>query len=227
MPFEVFELTPKGEQYSHSLEVRLDPRLRAILLQVDGKRTIEQLSSYAKKFGLGADDIWQLEKAGLIVERKLIPDPTPVAPWGDFTDSIMYDGVVEETGSADFYNTITDTSLIHHPGAQQNTAAKQPAPSPAKPEKMAGLSISEKLTDLAEAFFNKLPDHLKPHHTIKLHPRIFNRIELMHQHAKDTIDYLDKLLLLTEDTNRQGFSFNVVIELTNLKEHLEKHGKFF
>jgi hypothetical protein len=38
------------------------------------------------------------------------------------------------------------------------------------------------------------------------------------------IAYLDKLLLLTEDINRQGFSLNVVIELTNLKEYLENAG---
>lgn len=229
MPLEVFELTEKGQEYASSLAVRLDPRLRAVLLKVDGKRTLEELSAYAKQFNIGAKEILSLEEQGLISERKLIPDQ-PQNKWGDFENSIMYDNAVVESEAEDFYHTITDHSMIHlsAQGAaadlmdQSNQPNKKPAP-----QKIAGLSIAEKLTDLAEDFFNKLPLELRPHELVRLHPRVFNRIDLMQHHPKDLLAYLDKLLLLSEDTRREGFSFQVIIELNNLKEHLEKNGKLF
>ena len=231
MPLEVFELTEKGREFIKSTRSWANPRVRAVLLKVDGIRTFERLTAYAKQYGLDAADLRKMEAQGFITERKLIPDHA--GPHGhEFENSIMYDSPVEEMEAHDFYHTLTDNSIIQHSiqgaGADLVHPDSQPGPRPVNQnQKMAGLSIVEKLTPMAEDFFKRLPPELKPHELIKRHPRIFNRIDLMQHQKQDLLAYLDKLLLMTEDTKREGFSFQVIIELNNLKECIEKKGKFF
>lgn len=79
------------------------------------------------------------------------------------------------------------------------------------------------LTQTALALMRSLPAEAYPRHTIERFPRIINQIALYWDRPDECRRYFDELLN-DERGGRQGFPFEVVVEITNLKqEHARQH----
>ena len=75
----IFSKTPRGTEEMNARTAGLSLHTRRVLIMVDGKRSIAELTQYARA-GEILDVLSQLETAGLIVRPAPPPPPPPTAP---------------------------------------------------------------------------------------------------------------------------------------------------
>lgn len=69
--------TQKGKSALDQRSAALPPRLRPLLVLVDGKKTNDQLEHLAEKFGLGAAAVTELAQLGFIAEGAASDETQP------------------------------------------------------------------------------------------------------------------------------------------------------
>ena len=85
-PNDIYLKTPTGFEEVKSRSRQLLPRLRAVLIMVDGVLTVSRLQQAAATLGAPEGALEQLEQQGLIVRRAddpsgaYLPPPQPFAP---------------------------------------------------------------------------------------------------------------------------------------------------
>ena len=72
--------TDKGREEIATRQHHLAPRMRTLLLLIDGKRTVEELLDKATGIGLGEQHIQELLDAEFIVDKTPPPPPPAVEP---------------------------------------------------------------------------------------------------------------------------------------------------
>jgi len=78
-PGDLFDKTDSGLQELRTRATGLPPRLRSLLILVDGRRTLAQLQAAAGQIGAPADAIEQLLQRGLVALRSPGAAPAPQA----------------------------------------------------------------------------------------------------------------------------------------------------
>jgi hypothetical protein len=78
--------TPKGKSALEQRSAALPPKLRPLLLLVDGKKTNEQLESLAGQMGLRTSAIGELEQLGFIAPGAPPASEAPVRSFDDDDD---------------------------------------------------------------------------------------------------------------------------------------------
>ena len=108
----VYQKTRKGEDEIKARSAKLIPKLRTMLILIDGSKTAGQLDGLAKQLGLPGDYIAQLEGQGLIARAGPAPAADQAAPPQDefqrFSTArrFMNDTVVNALGIRAFFFTL-------------------------------------------------------------------------------------------------------------------------
>jgi hypothetical protein len=108
----VYQKTRKGEDEIKARSAKLIPKLRTMLILIDGSKTVDQLGGIAKQLGLPGDYIAQLEGQGLIARAGPAPAAGQAAPPQDeyqrFSAArrFMNDTVVNSLGIRAFFFTL-------------------------------------------------------------------------------------------------------------------------
>ena len=126
-PGDLVDKTDSGLQEVRTRASGLPPRLRSLLIMVDGRRTLAQLQAAAGQIGAPADAVEQLLQRGLVALRPSGPAPQPPAAGSEHVDlpldapgaaapvdierfrsaqKLMNDSVVDAIGMRAFFFTL-------------------------------------------------------------------------------------------------------------------------
>lgn len=78
-PNAVFQKTAKGEEEIRTRAAKLAPKLRTMLILVDGTKTVGELRAVAERLAVGEDFIAALSQHGLIAPASASPSAAPAA----------------------------------------------------------------------------------------------------------------------------------------------------
>jgi hypothetical protein len=114
MENQLYKKTPKGEEEIKARAAKLPPKLRTMLILIDGSKTRNQLNGVAKQLGIGDDYLKQLEEQGLIngeTHATASPPGTPSAPLDEFerfrqAQRFMNQTAVNALGMRSFFFTL-------------------------------------------------------------------------------------------------------------------------
>jgi hypothetical protein len=90
----LYQKTRKGEEEIKNRQLKLPPKLRTMLILIDGKKSLAQLNALAAQLGAGGDYAVQLEGHGLISGGASAAPPAAASPAGPA------DGEFERFGTA-------------------------------------------------------------------------------------------------------------------------------
>jgi hypothetical protein len=76
----LYQKTRKGEEEIKNRQLKLPPKLRTMLILIDGRKTIAQLNALAAQLGTGDDYAAQLEGHGLIAGGTSAAVPPTTSP---------------------------------------------------------------------------------------------------------------------------------------------------
>ena len=82
MTHRIFDKTDKGREEIATRKYKVSPRLRSLLVMIDGKQSADELLKKVSGLGLTADNLAELSAGGFIQEVAL---PEPAAPVPDDT----------------------------------------------------------------------------------------------------------------------------------------------
>ncbi|USX27604.1 hypothetical protein NHH73_04680 [Oxalobacteraceae bacterium OTU3CINTB1] len=114
MNTSIYDKTAKGKEEIATRKYQLAPRLRALLVLIDGRRTEEELLRNVAGLGLGASALAELLEHGYIVPATgyaaLVEEPAPAEPPLQSAQTAQTAQIAQFQSIYDFYNkTIKNT----------------------------------------------------------------------------------------------------------------------